>query len=213
MDNMEKVEKIRELADVSYEEAKTALEENNWEVLDAMVALERQGKTKTTEQVNSSIGADVQCQNSPIMEREMKKPRRGAFRAAIRKIIRICRENSFHVTRKEEEIIKMPVMLLVVVMFFFWELLLPVMIISMFFNIRYHFDGKDDLNGANVLMDSAGDMADRMKAEFIRSEEVRPEEKADEMTEVNAEEETEVAAEAAVYEADELKKAETDTIV
>ena len=44
MDNMEKVEKLRERANVTYEEAKAALEESSWDLLDAIVNLERQGK-------------------------------------------------------------------------------------------------------------------------------------------------------------------------
>lgn len=40
MDNFEKVEKLREKANVSYEEAKQALENCNWDILDAMIYLE-----------------------------------------------------------------------------------------------------------------------------------------------------------------------------
>ena len=36
MDNLEKVEKLREKTGVSYEEAKEALEANNYDVLDAI---------------------------------------------------------------------------------------------------------------------------------------------------------------------------------
>ena len=46
MDDLEKVERLRERADVSYEEAKKALEECNVDLLDAMVYLEKQGKVK-----------------------------------------------------------------------------------------------------------------------------------------------------------------------
>lgn len=44
MNNIEMVEKLREQAKVSYEEAKEALEQNNWDILDAMIYLERKGK-------------------------------------------------------------------------------------------------------------------------------------------------------------------------
>ena len=37
MEQLEKVEKLRERADVSYEEAKEALEDCDWDLLDAMV--------------------------------------------------------------------------------------------------------------------------------------------------------------------------------
>ena len=44
MTNYEMVELLRSKANVTYEEAKAALEESNWDILDAMVLLERQGK-------------------------------------------------------------------------------------------------------------------------------------------------------------------------
>ena len=46
MDNFEKVEKLREHANVSYEEAKQALENSNWDILDAMIYLEQSGKVQ-----------------------------------------------------------------------------------------------------------------------------------------------------------------------
>ena len=46
MDNLKKVEKLMERADVSYEEAKAVLEECGWDVLEAVVKLESQGKLK-----------------------------------------------------------------------------------------------------------------------------------------------------------------------
>ena len=46
MEQLEKVEKLRERANVTYEEAKEALEASNWDLLDAMVYLEKNGKTQ-----------------------------------------------------------------------------------------------------------------------------------------------------------------------
>ena len=46
MEQLEKVEKLRQRANVTYEEAKQALEACNWDLLDAMVYLEKQGKVK-----------------------------------------------------------------------------------------------------------------------------------------------------------------------
>lgn len=40
MEQLEKVEKLRARANVTYEEAKEALEASNWDLLDAMVYLE-----------------------------------------------------------------------------------------------------------------------------------------------------------------------------
>ena len=46
MNHLEKVEKLRQRADVSYEEAKEALESCDWDILDALILLESQGKVK-----------------------------------------------------------------------------------------------------------------------------------------------------------------------
>lgn len=46
MTHYEMVEKLREKADVTYEEAKSALELTDWDLLDAMLLLERRGQTK-----------------------------------------------------------------------------------------------------------------------------------------------------------------------
>ena len=61
MDNLEKVEKLRERANVSYEEAKEALENNDWDLLDAMVALEKEGKTVKPEQTAYSTSYEEQA--------------------------------------------------------------------------------------------------------------------------------------------------------
>ena len=44
MDHLEMVEKLREKANVSYEEASAALEKCNWDLLDALLLLESEGK-------------------------------------------------------------------------------------------------------------------------------------------------------------------------
>ena len=44
MDEFEKVEKLRQRVDVTYEEAKEALKQADGDLLDAMIILEKEGK-------------------------------------------------------------------------------------------------------------------------------------------------------------------------
>src|SRR5690554_445617 len=44
MDRLEKIEKLRERAQVSYDEARAAYDEANGDLLDALILLEKQGK-------------------------------------------------------------------------------------------------------------------------------------------------------------------------
>ena len=46
MEKLELVDKLREKADISYEEAKVALESSNWDILEAMLYLENKGIIK-----------------------------------------------------------------------------------------------------------------------------------------------------------------------
>ena len=47
MEHIEMVEKLMAKANASYAEAKQALENNNWDMLDALIELERQGKVRS----------------------------------------------------------------------------------------------------------------------------------------------------------------------
>ena len=64
MDNFEKVEKLREHANVTYEEAKEALENSNWDILDAMIYLEKNGKTREFQQLLCRERRQGNIQNS-----------------------------------------------------------------------------------------------------------------------------------------------------
>ena len=46
MDKLKLIDKLREKTNISYEEAKAALENNNWDILDAILYLEESGKVE-----------------------------------------------------------------------------------------------------------------------------------------------------------------------
>ena len=54
MDHFEMVEKLRQKAQVSYEDAKSALEACDWDLLDALVYLEQQGKLQNEQKASYS---------------------------------------------------------------------------------------------------------------------------------------------------------------
>ena len=166
MDNLEKVEKLRERANVTYEEAKEALENNDWDLLDAMVALEKEGKTVKPEQTAYSTSYEEQ----PVTETVsagVKKEKEG-IKGFFRRFFDICRNNAFVVKRNEEQIINIPVILMIVILFFSWRVSLVVLVVGLFFGFRYSFEGRDELKEANELMQSAGNAAEKVKEEFTK---------------------------------------------
>lgn len=57
------------------------------------------------------------------------------------KFIRFIKETTFVVTRKDETVITMPTFVFALLMVFFWQLLVPALIIALFFDFGYFFEG------------------------------------------------------------------------
>ena len=176
MENIEKVERLRERANVSYEEAKKALEENNWDLLDAMVSLERQGKTKSPDQATYSTSYEQQEEIVSVQEKvggtgsekngkDKGRKNRAPLRNLIRRGIRICLDNSFCVERDGDEIFRIPVIALVIVIFA-WKAALPIALVALLFGCRYRFEGRDELDKVNEFMENAGNAAETLKEGF-----------------------------------------------
>ncbi|HIY01520.1 MAG TPA: UBA/TS-N domain protein [Candidatus Blautia faecipullorum] len=169
MEQLEKVEKLRERANVTYEEAKEALEASGWDLLDAMVYLEKQGKVKSPAQETYTTNYEEQTQYVSVKDKVQEQEETGS-ESFFKKLSRFAKillqkskDNSFYITRRDEEIFHMPVWALALLLLFTWKLLIPVMIVALFFECRYSFKGKDNLDGVNKAMDKASDLADRVK--------------------------------------------------
>lgn len=171
MEQLEKVEKLRERAKVSYEEAKEALEACNWDLLDAMVYLEKNGKVKGPEQETYSTNYEEQPQYVSVKDKvqEQKEASDGFFKK-MGKLFGLlwkkCLDNSFCVRRKEEEVIKIPVWALVLALFIAWKPVAVILIAALFFGCRYSFCGKDELDGANKMMEKASEFVEKVKDEY-----------------------------------------------
>lgn len=171
MEQLEKVEKLRARANVTYEEAKEALEASNWDLLDAMVYLEKSGKTQGPSRETYSTSYEEQTQYVSVKDKvkEQKEADDNIFRKLGRLVgivIRKCLDNSLCVKRKEKEILRVPIVLVVIALVLMWQILVPAFIIGLFLGCQYSFEGKDNLNEANKVMEQASKMADKAKDEF-----------------------------------------------
>lgn len=173
MERYEMAELLSQKAGVSLEEARQALEENNWDLLDAMIALERANKT---------AGGAVHVQTGPDRAdsgvRKVKSVSAhkgpGFFSNGfavlweyIKKLLRITLDNDFVVMRHDKQILSVPVLVLVVLMLASFGLMLVVLIAGLFCSCRYRFEGRqlgrEDLNGA---MGRMSDLAEDIKGSF-----------------------------------------------
>ena len=172
MTNFEMVEILREKANVTYEEAKAALELADWDLLDAMLLLEKEGKV--------ADGTTASYSTRPEEKEPEKKSRHennitSAFRwlmNTLRKLVRIGNSNHFVVTHKEKEHLSLPVTVLAILLICFFWTTVAVLAIGLFCGLRYNFKGpnlgKDSINDA---MNKAADAAENVKQEIRNSSE------------------------------------------
>ncbi len=170
MEQFEKVDKLRERANVSYEEAKQALEACGGDILDAMIYLEKLGKTSGMARTGfTASGQETQ------QERQEEKEGKKSFGDLMKQFGHWCvrwiekgNRNSFCIERMEKEILRVPITLLVVLLVFAFWVVVPLMIIGLFFDMRYHFRGPDirtvDINQA---MDHMADAAGNIKSDIV----------------------------------------------
>lgn len=171
MTNFEMVELLRQKADITYEEAKTALELANWDLLDAMLVLEREGKV-------SGKGGSYSTRDEEVQDEVKEKKHnggeglRGTLRwlgKAMAKLIRIGNENFLVVARKGQELFALPMTVCVVLLMCSVGTVLFALAVGLFCGLRYSFRGpnlgKESINSA---MDRAAEAAESVKKE-IRS--------------------------------------------
>ena len=172
MDKLEKVEKLRDRANVSYEEAKAALEANDWDLLDAMVALEKSGRTDSPGQQQYSTSYDQQMDyisvKSTVEEQQKKEqPKFGrSIGEAMHSFFRICKENAFCIRRNGDLMLRIPLFAAVIILLVTWKFTIPAILISLLFSFRYSIEGADDLREVNSFMESAGEAAESLKEGF-----------------------------------------------
>jgi len=173
MTTLEQVEKLRTMANVSYDEAKIALDATNGDLLEAIIYLEKQGKVNapTGGGYYSSEKAADTCTAETGWEKQSKDHDGGknfislmkSFGQFCLKMIRKGNANNFEVLMGEEIKAKVPVTVLALLLFAFW-ITIPAIVIGLFFGYRYRFKGPDfSGNTVNNAMNSAADAAVNLK--------------------------------------------------
>lgn len=175
MDMFEKVEKLREKANVSYEEAKDALERSNGDILDAMILLEREGKTKNQGQASYSTKyEDNKCSLERYKNCEEKQARKEkakesckTFGEKVKALFKKSTVNFLVVERNGERIIKLPIFAVILILIFAWYAAIIAIVVSLFMGCKYSFVGEDEMKTANDVADKASDVAEQVKDKVV----------------------------------------------
>ena len=175
MDLLEKVEKVREKTGVSYEVAKEALEACEYDMLEALVYLEKQGKipqpshsTWSTEQGQHS---EAFHQTQETYARDCQKKSSGdtwrKFTAWCKKMLKASLEKHFEVIRENRQVLSVPVLILMIGFVCAFWVTLPLLIIGMFMGCRYQFSGFEKTSiDLNEMCEKASEACEQVKKNF-----------------------------------------------
>ena len=169
MDRLEKAERLREYANVSYEEAKAALDACGDDLLDAVVLLEKKGKAKKPGQETYSTDYEEQPEYNRVKETVEQQESAGTrfgrrLGRGIRSVLNFVRKTTFEITHHGKSLFIMPSWVMMLIVFFSWRVALPGLVIALFFGCRYSFHGEVQETGTvNDFMNKAGTFADEME--------------------------------------------------
>lgn len=168
MITFEKVEKLREYAGISYEEAKKELEKTNGDLLEAVVNLEKEGKIKEPETngyYKSSDKVDKEKSAKNNLSQSEKEKRGSNFTETlknimgwVKKIIEIGNTNNFKIIKGDNLILEIPLTAFALLLFFTFWILIPALVIGLVLGYRYNLGGPDlEQTKVNKAMDSVSD--------------------------------------------------------
>lgn len=167
-EKLEKVERVAEMTGASYADARAALEETGWDMLSAVVLLEEQGKAERRT-ARCSTGKDGEDTGiSAEMARTQKQWRQDTRKvgvsegaAAAWRKVRDFLLVKLIVERDGTQLAVIPMFLVIVALLVLHCVALVAVLVSLFFGVRYRFDGLDAVTiDVNDAMGKVADMAE-----------------------------------------------------
>lgn len=184
---LEQVERLREKADISYEEAKALLEQTGGDLLDALILLERQGRLDGQGGGFYTTRPQGPGEDSPTTgplkvgdywRRTRTDTTKMDWKARLREfwdtlvnLLRHSTENQFEVWRRGEMMTSIPVLILIILLIVAFCISVPLILVGLVLGCRYRFSGpdlgKENINSAmDSVSDTVDDMVDSVKREF-----------------------------------------------
>ncbi|HHW08383.1 MAG TPA: ubiquitin [Firmicutes bacterium] len=176
MATLEQAEKLRQKAGVSYEDAKAALDATGDDLLEALIWLEKKGKTAPPPSGGyySSRSQEEEIQPRRENVKAGKENKGDGFWDFLGKLFRFLAK-LFHIGntnylvahKRDEELFACPITVLVFLLIIGFWFVVPLMLVSLFFGFRYSFRGKEfGKETVNKFMESATETAEGIKKKF-----------------------------------------------
>lgn len=161
MDRFEMTEKLREKVNVSYEEAKAALEANNWDLLEAIIYLEGRGAPRT-----APAAREPQPQGEERKKESTMNENTNSFAQKLtnffERLLEKGQRNRLEVHAGGKILLSTPLIFVAVAILLFW-ITIPAMIVGLFFGLRYRLTGPDMPGKVNDVMNTVADKAEDLR--------------------------------------------------
>lgn len=158
MDKLEKIERLRERAQVSYDEAREAYEQADGDLLDALILLEKQGKVRPPQGDGYYRSEQTVHEPSGEGQGERSEGRQGRseqetnnFKETLDRIVKFLgglikkgNNTSFEILKDKEHMASFPVTVLALLLLFAPWVTLPLIVIGLFFGFHYQFVSNDN---------------------------------------------------------------------
>lgn len=152
MENHKLIDKLKNETNISYEEAKIALEKSNGDILDAFVYLEEKGKVQKPsvsifytneykENYKSSEIINNKDQENNYNNAKKDNTFEGIF-VKVCKIIDTCNNIFFEIKRENKTFLKIPSTVIILLLVFAFWIVIPLYITGLFFDIEFSLSGK-----------------------------------------------------------------------
>lgn len=177
---LEQVERLREKADISYEEAKAVLEEAGGSVLDALILLEKRGRIHAGAGHSAHYSTRTGGESGPsapypepAAEPEPGDEQKGGFWHMVQDLLRRGLQDSLEVWRREELMVSIPLLISILLLILAFWICLPLLVLGLLLGCRYRLTGPDfDDSPAGETVNRAartvGDTVEKMKDEAQR---------------------------------------------
>ncbi|VYU65009.1 DUF4342 domain-containing protein [Clostridium tertium] len=174
MERNEIIEVLMGKVNVTKEEATEALENCNWDLLDAVIYLERRGKVENNE-TTTIIEVAAENQKEEKKKEYKNKDEKcggigemvGRIFKFVGKVLRKGNENHFEIKKENEKPIRISLTISAILLIFLFIPSLILLIVGLFCGYKYSISGPNiNYDGVNDIFDKVSESADTIKKDF-----------------------------------------------
>lgn len=166
MDYIKIVDRLVEQANVSYKDAKEALEKSNWDILDATLYLEEKGiipKPAVSVYSTNEYKENYKETNSDASDTKSGSSIENFFEVVCN-IIDKGNNIFFKIKREKKVLVELPITVMILLLIFSFWITVPLAIVALFFNIEFSLSGHNiEKSKINYFFKSVSENVENIK--------------------------------------------------